>query len=233
MINQKPKQCNGIGKARGFEGCGKETSRRTYGLCPSCYFDFMTNDERGRIIYQKKFIPKVKAATDRNSAETKKALREKTENWHVKLTEKLQLIARLIDYGQPCPARGYTDCQFHGGHVETKGGHFAMKFNLHNIHRQSAQSNNWHNDADRFKEGLAKEYGIGYIDFIQEMRQIKPLKYKNEQYHQFYKKASKIALELAKNKSILSATQRIELRNWVNSEIGIYEPKFSIYETIK
>lgn len=228
-MNVKPKKCKAIGLAKGFDGCGRESYKRYYGLCPSCYFDFMTNDERGRIIYRKKFIPKVKAATDRNRAETKKALREKTENWHVKLTEKLQLIARLIDYGQHCPARGYTDCQFHGGHVETKGGHFAMKFNLHNIHRQSAQSNNWHNDADRFKEGLAKEYGSGYIDFIQEMRQMPPLKYKNDEYHQFYKKAAKIASELAKNKRVLSASQRILLRNEINEKIGIYSPDYAKY----
>ena len=59
-MQQHEKACKGINKAHGFQGCGKMSFYRLHGLCPSCQWDWMQNDERGKIYYAKVFSSKVK-----------------------------------------------------------------------------------------------------------------------------------------------------------------------------
>jgi hypothetical protein len=57
----KTKICKPVNsKTIGFKSCGKESNYRKFGICPSCLFDWMQNDERGKIYYQTQFKPKVK-----------------------------------------------------------------------------------------------------------------------------------------------------------------------------
>lgn len=229
-METKAKPCSGIGKAKGVKGCGKEFKHRIYGLCASCLSDFIFGTDAGKLIMQKRIIPKAKKVSGQKKKEQTKRLKEKITNWREKLQLKIQEIVRLIDKGQPCPARGYTNCQFHAGHVYARGGNSTIALNLHNIHRQSAQSNHWQNDDLLFREGLKNEYGEDYVGFIGELRRTSQLKYKNEDYHHFYKKASQIALKLKKDYFAYPKQTRINLRNEINEQLGIYEKEFCIFE---
>lgn len=220
MINQK--KCKGINKAISFKGCGKNVNVafRKYGLCSSCYAEFLTETEVGKIIMQKAVLKIQKPKFD-----IKKA-KENTTDWNKKLQTKINLIVRIIDFNQPCLAKGKLANQMHAGHVFSRGSNPILRFNLHNIHRQSAQSNHFQNEDGLFREGLIKEYGNEYFEFISNLRQIKDLKISNDTYIELYKKASKIALKLAKEQKEYSLTQRIKLRNEINIELNIYDFKF-------
>ena len=99
-----------------------------------------------------------------------------------------------------------------------------MRFNLHNIHRQSAQSNNWQNDDGLMREKLAYEYGQEYLDFVSNLRKYEVPKLSNKEYKIKYEIAHKIALGLQRksNYQQFRVKERIELRNMINIELGIY-----------
>lgn len=231
MITEK--KCKGKNKASGYIGCGKTTpvSRLKYGLCPSCLMNFYFDTDKGRVIYEKSFLPKVKKATESREKEKTKKAKEKIINWNTKLQSKINEIVRIIDNGLPCLARGTYPKQMHAGHVYARGGNQSIRFNLHNIHRQSAQSNHFQNDDGLLREGLITEYGNEYMQFISNLRRTEPLKYKNEEYHDLYKKACEIANKLRKtvNKPI-PIEYRIESRNSVNIELGIYNEEYCIFK---
>jgi hypothetical protein len=172
-----------------------------------------------------------KAIVRKKKAQTK-VLKEKTTNWKNKLQTKVQEIARLIDKGQPCLSKKTTKCRFNGGHVFAKGREKQMRFNLANIHRQSAQSNKWENDDANFRKGIIDEYGQRYFDFIESLKQTPQPHYKEIEYMEFYQRACKIANELKKADQTYSLQERIELRNRYNLEIGIYEENYCVFVSL-
>jgi hypothetical protein len=205
----------------------------------SHYARWLTETEKGQQFMAKK-IEKAKRQVARNiesqkkqyikkQKEEHKELKNKITDWTKKLQDKVQEIARLIDKGQPCLARGYTNCQFHGGHVISRGAGANIKLNLHNIHRQSAQSNHWQNDDALMKKGLEFEYGVNYLNFIEELRRCPVPKYTNEEYQMFYSIACGIATRLKKEGKEYNLEERIELRNQINMELGIYSEEYCIF----
>lgn len=156
----------------------------------------------------------------------KKKMKINTTNWKNNLQKEVQKIARHIDYGLLCLARNKPG-QIHGGHIFSKGGHSNMRFDLHNIHRQSAQSNKWFSDDSLLREKLQQEYGSDYFEMLKEMRNREQVKYSNEDYHSFYIKARKISNLLSKkNKDLVgprTVNDRMRLREEINKEIGIYK----------
>ena len=223
-ISHSKKRCAGINKANGFKGCGKETYYRTYGLCPSCLADWF-GTETGKVFFEKLTL-KAKSKT----FDVKKAKRETTD-WNKKLQTKINKIVRLIDYGQPCLAKNIFPKQMHAGHVFSRGSNPMLRFNLHNIHRQSAQSNHFQNEDGLFREGIVKEYGNTYFEFISDLRRVNDLKINTDTYIELYKKASTIALFMSKNEFKHTLKQRIELRNKINIDLGIYEKQFCEFKS--
>lgn len=222
MLRSKEAKCKGIGKANGVIGCGKPSQFRRYGLCPSCLAEFLTETDSGKLIMQKSLIPKAKSKIKADRKEADKKAKDKVTNWGVKLCEKLQEIARKIDHGQPCTARGKIGGQMHGGHVLSKGSYPAAKFNLHNIHIQSAQSNHFGNEDALLREGIAKTYGQEYLDYILSLRLLPPLKLKNEELHSLYKIACIESNNIERTERTKS--ERLRLRNEINGKLGIYDP---------
>jgi hypothetical protein len=218
MIPLKEKPCKGLGIAKGY-GCGKLTLHRVYGLCKmfGCYSDWLLNSENGKIKLNKSLLKASKPIFDKVKA------KENTTDWNKKLQTKINLIVRLIDKNQKCLAKEKLANQMHAGHVFSRGSNPMLRFNLHNIHRQSAQSNHFQNEDGLFREGIVKEYGKDYFEFISNLRQIKDLKISNDNYIELYKTASKIALKLTKEDKEYSLTQRIKLRNEINIELKIYD----------
>lgn len=227
-MNPTPKKCKGINKAHGFKGCGEVVTYRKYGLCASCLVDWMNETEEGEKYLQSVRIVS-KKRVEKEEKKKKKIAKDNETNWREKLQTKLQEIARLIDIGQPCLARGYHANQLHGGHVFSKGSNKTMALNLHNIHRQSAQSNHFQNEDGLFREGLKNEYGIHYYEFLFSLQQTPAIKYLNIEYQEFYKHACKIANKLKKDGQLFTSKQRIEKRNNINIQLGIYGNAYCIY----
>jgi len=254
MIQPKPKKqkeifCKPIGKAFGFEPeepCAKkmtEFEKRTYGMCSACLWDFYHNDERGKILYQKLFLPKVAVKIkvnqriEKNKSKlsekiVKNELKENTTNPKTTLQKHVNTICRLIDKDLLCLARNQKG-KMDAGHVFARGGNQTIRYNLHNIHRQSAQSNHFQNDDGLLREGIVNEYGADYMDFIASLRRTPQLTYKEWEYKELSLTASKIALRLKKLDLCYSLNERIELRNKINIELGIYENEFCVFNLNK
>ena len=114
----------------------------------------------------------------------------------------------------------------HAGHVYARGGNQTIRYNLHNIHRQSAQSNHYQNDDGLLREGLVKEYGNDYMQFISNLRQTPSIHYSNKEYRELTNKARIILKNLQKLDRFYSKSERIELRSRINIELGIYQRCF-------
>ena len=228
----KQKKCKGTGRAKG-SGCGKVKYIHRFGLCQDCFKSWCLTTSEGKEYLNKMTIKgsaKGKKEAKREQKRKTREEREKNINYKVKLQREIQLIARLIDIGLPCLARGYHAGQLHGGHVFSKGGNSNMSFNLLNIHRQSAQSNKWQNDDGLLREGLVKEYGQGLMDFLTHLRGVPSPKYNNEEYKVFYRKACKISKQLKRDGKRFGIDERIEKRNEINLELGIYDKESCVYQ---
>jgi len=150
----KSKKCKGQGKAISFNGCGKMTDVkfRRYGLCTSCFADFILNTDYGKILLEKATL---KATKDRRELE--KAEKEKTENdklsYHLKKTQTLvNKAVRLRDKHKPCISQNIPwQKDFDAGHCYSVKQYSALRFDFDNIHSQSIYAN-------RFKEGDEQNY---------------------------------------------------------------------------
>lgn len=161
---------------------------------------------------------KNKAAVDK----VMKELEVKVTDLRGKLQTKLQEIARLIDYGQPCLAKGHHAKKYDGGHVFARGGHSNIALNLHNIHRQSAQSNHFQSDDRLMHQGVIREYGQEYYDKLQSLLGFKMPKFTNEDWLEMYRIACSISNDLKRTLHVNDTKTRIELREKFNKMIGIY-----------
>jgi hypothetical protein len=156
-------------------------------------------------------------------------LKENTTNWKNSLQNEINKIVRLIDKDLPCLAKKKGG-QIHAGHIFSRGSSATIRYNLHNIHRQNAQSNHFQNDDGLLREGLVNEYGQEYMDFISQLRSTPQLQYKNFQYKEFTKEAQKIVLHLSKLNLNYSLKNRILMRNKINNDLGIYESEFCVFD---
>ena len=225
------KPCKGTGKAKGF-GCGHLQYERVYGLgkrC-GCYASWLLSTDEGLKKLKKSKLTG-KKRYEKQEKQKRKKEKEKNIDYKKKLQNKVNEIARLIDAGQPCLARGYHAKQMHAGHVYSRGAYPSMRYNLHNIHRQSAQSNHFQNEDGLLREGIIKEYGDDYMEFISGLRKTEALKHPNHYYNRLYRHACKLALELRKSGQVFNKKQRIIKRNEYNIKLNIYSLKYCNYET--
>jgi hypothetical protein len=234
----KPKKCKGTSKAIGY-GCGQLNTYRVYGLGKECkcYQNWLLTSDAGKEQLSKiilKVNEKTKKEHEREVRQKrineKKRLRESLTVWKNELQDEINLIARLIDKDLPCLAKGKYSNQTHGGHIFSRGSNQTIRYNLHNIHRQSAQSNHFQNEDGLLREGLVNEYGQPYMDFISELRRTPSLEYNNDDFRQLTIKARSISARLKKDDLAYNLEQRIELRNQINIELGIYLKEYCVYK---
>lgn len=151
-----------------------------------------------------------------------------------KLQSTVNEIARIIDHGLPCLATK-TNGQMHGGHVFSRGAHTQIRYNLHNIHRQSAYSNNKQSHDGLMQEKLAEEYGESYLEFLKDMRGEGVQKHTINELQEAYDNARDFRNTLKKSitENGFPKKTRIELRNQANIKIGLYSEKISIFNENK
>jgi hypothetical protein len=161
----------------------------------------------------------------RVNSQLKSELKKQNTDYGKLLQKKVQHIARIIDKGLPCLATG-TNGQIHGGHIYARGGNKNIKYNLHNIHRQSAHSNHYQTNDVKMQEGIIREYGKEYLEFINELKQTKLIKYSSSELEAMNEIANKIIREFKDHELKLTTKERIEYRNKFNSDIGISNKMF-------
>lgn len=179
-------------------------------------------------VVEKQRLNKAKEERKEKIAEKKK-MRDSITNWKNELQDEINLIIRLIDRDLPCLAKGKYSNQVHAGHIFSRGSNQTIRYNCHNIHRQSAQSNHFQNEDGLLREGLVNEYGQDYMEFISALRRTPKLEYNNQEFHEFTLKARSITSKLKKADKVYNLKQRIELRNQINLELGIYLEEYCVF----
>lgn len=238
MIEIKPKPCNGTGLAKGY-GCGHKTIHRIYGLgkmC-GCYSNWLLNSEAGKLKLQKATDlgrKKVERDNSKKSSEEKKRMKTELMSPDKYRSEVVQPIineiSRIIDYGNPCIATGNYG-KMNGGHYISVGANRTTALNLHNIHIQSFESNHFKSgDPIRYKQGLIDRYGIAYFEFVEFLQRHKPLHLTKGDLIEIALKASSIRLQLKRDECQKTTHERIELRNEINLQLGIYDLEFCEYK---
>lgn len=177
-------------------------------------------------------------AMDKKKEAEKRKLRKDRENFNwtdskwlkSNLQSEVNKIVRSIDRGLTCLATD-TSGQIQAGHIYSRGAHTQMRYNFHNIHRQSAYSNNKQSHDGLMQERLSEEYGDDYLAFIRDMRSLEVQKWTIAQLGTALKIARMEFRSLEKEETkLFSKERRITLRNQMNLKLGLYSPQISIYQ---
>lgn len=180
MENKKKICKKGINKAFGFPGCGSESWKLNMGLCPACEYDFLTQTEVGKILFEKR---RLKVKSD-NWKEKKKVLKESVKTlsqYESEAKKSFQKWIRLRDKDKPCISCGNPSQEDRaGGHFYSAGMHSGLMFNSFNCH---SQCNTY---CNKFLSGNLLEYRKGLInrfgeDFIQGLDQL-AIEFRNYKY---------------------------------------------------
>lgn len=220
--------CKGTHKYTYGLGCGEPVNakKREFGLGDECGCrNLWLKTDRASEYIAKKIIPKAKKIVKQKIKKQTREEKSLSADWSKRLQDDINSITRTIDKGLTCLARNQRG-QLHAGHVFARGGNSTIKYNLHNIHRQCAQSNHYQNDDGKLREGVVREYGQDYMDFISGLRRTPSLNFDNREYRDLTNKARVILKALKAEDKIYSKSERIELRNRINLELKIYSSEF-------
>jgi hypothetical protein len=217
----KPKECKGNYRVSHFKGC-KSPFIYKYGLCSKCFQNWCKSTDEGAEWVIKNALPKAKASI---KAEKKRS----TVNFKGKLQERVQEIARLLDMGQDCMARGKMALSYDGGHVWGKGAHCECSLNLHNIFAQDSKSNQSTTEDALMAKGVENYFGLDYYNFVESLKNKPVVKLSKLEYEQIYRRACKIANELKKEGKVLTKEERITERNRINLILDIYSDEQSTF----
>lgn len=239
MITNKEKPCKGTGKAKGY-GCKKPTLYRKYGLCQTCLREWAITDEKGKdwlktqTAYKMKKREKEQKAEDRAKKEKQKLDLMSPDKYRAAYVQPvINKIARQIDFGNPCIATGNFEGKMAGGHYTSVGSNRTICLNLHNIFIQSFHSNNWKGgDNLRYRDRMIDVFGQEYLDYVEGLRRHRPIKLTKDELIDIRKKALEISRNLSKSNYRRTAKERVELRNKVNVELGIYDPEFLTFQWV-
>lgn len=230
MMKVKTKPGKGIGKCHGIKGCGKPSTKRKFGLCPACLWEWMCTNDNGKVWRETQFLPRVKKKTER---EVKKRNREQKEKTKIELMSSdkyrakyvqpiINKIARQIDYGHPCIATGNFG-KMNGGHYISVGANRTTCVNLHNIFIQSFESNH-HRSGDtlKYQRGLREVFGQKYFDFIESLKGTPPINFTKQDFIELKERAKYVLETIEKDLKIRTPLERIRLRDWSNRRLTVY-----------
>lgn len=142
----KEKQCSGIGKAKGVKGCGNFTKYRTFGLCNNCLSDFLFETDAGKLILEKRIIPKAKNNISKEQKKIDSENREslKTKKDYLLIAQKVfNTYIRLRDKGKPCIScdKFLKDNDINASHYFSVGSSPNLRFNEDNVHNSCIKCN--------------------------------------------------------------------------------------------
>lgn len=142
------------------------------------------------------------------------------------LEKEVNHIVRLIDKGHECISSGSSKYIPNAGHFYSVGSTPSLRFNLLNIFNQSVADNMYKGGQPReYMEGLRKTFGEGIANEIEELKaKYKEIKLSIPEIRETIKVARQCVRDLMKVDSDKPYTteERIELRRFYNSVLGIY-----------
>lgn len=145
-----------------------------------------------------------------------------------KLEIDINTICRLIDKNSKCiSCNGIGD---QAGHRHSVGSNCSLRYDLHNLHMQDYNCNGPRSSNDfEYKKGLAERYGKEYQEYVDtEIVRLYPsLNLKPFELKEAITKARIIIKRLKRENKEYSFSERIELRNKLNLEIGLYNSVFN------
>lgn len=223
---KQPKPKKGISKTRRkCKSCGIrfEMKWQNFPYCP---------DEECQSKGRTSLAEKAKKAVEKERKTKwkldKAAMKEKVKtksDYERDLQKVINLIARLIDKGQPCISSGRLEGKEQGGHYHSVGANASLRFNLHNVHKQSMKDNMFNSgNIIGYNKGLVKVYGAEYREMVETGL---PSKYPHlgltvPILKEVIVKARAIARKLGKEDKTYSPSQRVQLRTDINNQLGIY-----------
>lgn len=195
------KICKGINRAKGIEGCGKESDNRTFGLCPRCLYHWATNNENGKVWYQKQFLPKVKKTQVKARKKKDKELRESMKSIQRLIQEArvpFQRYIRIRDANEPCISCDTTSAKiWHGGHYFKAEVYTGLIFNEINVNKQCEKCNTFGGGNESgYRLGLIKKYGDEVVRTLEEASDyLRDYKFTREELYEIKKKYQKLCLK--------------------------------------
>ena len=189
----KEKNCLGINKAKGFQGCGKLTQHRKYGLCLSCYPIWLYSTDLGKLEIEKARI------------KGKKQVENKKKKERTKLKESLKSISKIIseikpifqkfirfrDKDLPCISCGsFNAKEYHGGHFKKAEIYSGVIFDERNCHKQCSKCNNFLNGNEGdYRVNLVKRFSEKFVKELEKFaNETRNYKYTREELQQIKEK---------------------------------------------
>ena len=179
MIETKPKNCKGMGKAIEYDGCGRKTMHRKFGLCQPCLKHWLLTTIDGHKVLEKQSLKARKIGlkqVDKGWQERKKVmdLNANPKKYKKTLQDEINKLARMIDarFGYPCIDCGKNyahNMDIHGGHFNSVNKNATLRYNLHNIHTQKSDCNKnglGGGKERQYLDGLVQRYGEDYALFV-------------------------------------------------------------------
>lgn len=221
---------------RTFESLNKKQPKPK--KCKVCENEFMPRATTQVICSSKCAIKnaelKVIAKANKQARKEKKMWHDKNDKLSVfekRLEVEINAIARLIDYGCNCiSCNPNTPIKREfGGHFHSVKSNNSIRFNLFNISTQCYSCNGEKGGNQiAYYNGLKYYYGNKLADYVMYdiVRLYPTMKWSRDELMEWIKKAKKIRKSLESNLQVLTPTQRIQLRNEINTELGIYKNEF-------
>lgn len=172
-------------------------------------------------------------AAKKEWTETKKVYRDNTKKkseYEAELQVKVNKLARLIDAGCGCTSCGtHNTVRWDGGHFHSVGAASSIRYNLFNIYIQCGIQCNGFKGGNQtaYAEMLGKIFGQKHREFVQfELMQTPAIKLSIGDFKRLNTEANLLIKEFeAANKLVQlprNASERLEMREYVNSRMKIY-----------
>jgi len=162
----------------------------------------------------------------KESAHEKQVLKEKLKtlsDWKKEFQTEINSIARSIDKDYPCIATNTTNGKMNAGHYIGVGANDTLRFHLENIWIQSEHSNSWKSgDTIRYQNGIVATFGKEYLEYMNSLQQIKPIKLSISDVKEKIPIARGILKWLKLQERKFTVAERISLRKEFNQKIGLY-----------
>jgi len=170
MIQIKERKCKGNGKAFGF-GCGNPSKFRKYGLCQSCYRDWLLNSEEGKETLSKNIISaksKVKRDRHKEDIKAKKEFKEKNKSIAALILEArkpFQQWIRMRDANNACISCGTVNSELiDAGHFKKAELYTGMIFDERNCFSQCRKCNTYLNGNEgEYRKRLIERFGMDWV----------------------------------------------------------------------
>lgn len=198
MIKEKP--CKSIGKSKGFQGCGKLTQFRKYGLCMSCYPEWLYSTDAGKLEIEKAQI-KAKNVVIKKQKESINRLKEELKSISAIIKEIkpiFQKFIRLRDKDLPCISCGTFEGTPQGGHYKKAEIYSGVIFDERNCHKQCKKCNVFlgGNEAN-YRVNLVKRFSEEFVNELEEFaNETRNYKYTKEELKQIKEKYKQKIKEL-------------------------------------